>query len=120
LIYYRGLLYALMDNGVLVCHDGATGQENYRKRLGGNCNSSPIASDGHLFANNNDGQTFVVEAGPAFKLVATNNRGERVTASPAILGGQLIYRADSMLWRADHEDGDCSSPIGKSPAGFYD
>src|SRR5207248_7582783 len=46
LLYYRGLVYALMDNGVLVCWDGQTGQEHYRERLGGACNSSPIASDG--------------------------------------------------------------------------
>ena len=35
LLYYRGLLYALMDNGVLVCLDGKTGKEIYRERLGG-------------------------------------------------------------------------------------
>ena len=44
LLYYRGLLYALMDNGILVSFDGKTGKEHYRERLGGACNSSPIAS----------------------------------------------------------------------------
>ena len=39
LLYYRGLLYALMDNGVLVCLDGKTGKEHYRQRLGGGCNT---------------------------------------------------------------------------------
>ena len=42
-LHYRGLLYVLMDNGVLACLDGKTGNELYRKRLGGACNSSPIA-----------------------------------------------------------------------------
>jgi outer membrane protein assembly factor BamB len=95
-----------MDNGVLMCHDGATGQENYRKRLGGNCNSSPIASDGHIYLGNNYGQTFVVEAGATFKLVATNTLGERITASPAISGRQLIYRTDSTLWCIGRTGGD--------------
>ena len=45
-LYYRGLLYALMDNGVLVCLDGKTGDELYRERLSAACNSSPVASDG--------------------------------------------------------------------------
>jgi outer membrane protein assembly factor BamB len=98
LLYYRGLLYALLDNSVLVCLDGRSGQEQYRKRLGGNCNSSPVAGDGHLFLSNNDGQTFVVEAGPNFKLLATNGLEEWITASPAISDGQLIYRTDSTLW----------------------
>ena len=98
LLYYRGLLYALMDNGVLVCLDGKTGKEHYRQRLGGNCNSSPVASDGHIYVSNNDGTTFVVRAGATFELLAQNELGERITASPAISGDELIYRTDSHLY----------------------
>jgi outer membrane protein assembly factor BamB len=98
LLYYRGLVYALMDNGVLVCLDGRTGQEHYRERLGGACNSSPIASDGHTYLSNNDGTTFVVRAGKEFALLATNKLGERITASPAISGNQMIYRTDSHVY----------------------
>ena len=98
LLYYRGLLYALMDNGVLVCLDGKTGKEHYRHRLGGDCNSSPVASDGHIYMSNNDGKTFVVRAGTTFELLAQNELGERITASPAISGDELIYRTDSHLY----------------------
>jgi outer membrane protein assembly factor BamB len=98
LLYYRSLLYALMDNGVLVCLDGKTGAEHYRERLGGNCNSSPIASDGRIYVSNNDGKTFVVQAGNQFELLATNNLGERITASPAISGDRLIHRTDGHLY----------------------
>ncbi|MDB5384447.1 MAG: pvaA 3 [Planctomycetaceae bacterium] len=98
LLYYRGLLYSLMDNGVLVCLDGKTGVELYRERLGGNCNSSPIASDGRIYLSNNDGKTFVVQAGPQFQLLATNDLGERISASPAVSGNDLIYRTDSHLY----------------------
>ncbi len=97
LLYYRGLLYVLMDNGVLVCFDGQTGQEHYRQRLGGDCNSSPVASDGRIYLSNNDGQTFVVKAGTKFELLATNTLSERITSSPAISGNELIYRTDSHL-----------------------
>jgi outer membrane protein assembly factor BamB len=97
-LYYRGLLYAPMDNGVLVCLDGKTGEELYRERLGVACNSSPIASDGHVFLSDNDGKTFVVEAGSEFKVLATNELGERISASPAITGNWLIYRTDSHLY----------------------
>ena len=98
LLYYRGLVYAWMDNGVLVCLDGKTGEELYRERLGAAANSSPVASDGHLFVSDNDGKTFVVRAGREFKLLATNQLGERITASPAITGNWLIYRTDSHLY----------------------
>jgi outer membrane protein assembly factor BamB len=98
LLYYRGLVYALMDNGVLVCLDSRTGEEHYRERLGGACNSSPIANDGRIYLSNNDGSTFVVQAGKAFRLLSTNKLGERITASPAISGNDLIYRTDSHLY----------------------
>jgi outer membrane protein assembly factor BamB len=98
LLYYRGLVYAWMDNGVLVCLDGKTGEERYRERLGVACNASPIASDGHVFLSDNDGNTFVVQAGSEFRLLATNPLGERISASPAITGNWLIYRTDSDLY----------------------
>jgi outer membrane protein assembly factor BamB len=99
LLYYRGLLYVLMDNGVLRCLDGATGKELYRERLGGDFNSSPIAGDGRIYLSNNDGRTFVVAAGREFKLLATNELGERITASPAVVSKTIIYRTDSHLYR---------------------
>jgi outer membrane protein assembly factor BamB len=98
LLYYRGLLYALMDNGSLVCLDGKTGEELYTERLGAACNSSPVASDGHVFLSDNKGKTFVVKAGREFKLLATNSLAERITASPAITDSWLIYRTDSHLY----------------------
>jgi len=98
LLYYRGLLYALMDNGVLICLDGKNGKEYYRQRLGGDCNSSPIASDGRIYVSNNEGKTFVVRVGTKFELLEMNDLGERLTASPAISGSHLIYRTDSLLY----------------------
>jgi outer membrane protein assembly factor BamB len=97
-VYYQSLLYVLMDNGVLACLDGKTGEEVYRVRVGGACNSSPIASGGYVYLSDNDGITYVVKAGRKFELVATNKLGERITASPAIAGDQLFYRTDSHLY----------------------
>ena len=97
-LYYRGLLYALMDNGVLVCLDANSGEEQYRERLGAACNSSPIGCNGKIYVSDNDGKTFVVLAGKEFKLLATNELGERISASPAITGNWLIYRTDAHLY----------------------
>ena len=60
-----------------------------------------VASDGRIYFSNNDGQTCVVKAGTKFELLATNNLGERITASPAISGNALIYRTDSNLYCID-------------------
>ena len=97
-LYYRGLLYALMDNGVLACLDGKTGEELYRERIAGDCNSSPVAANGRLYMSDNDGKTYVIQAGRELRILATNELGERITASPAITGDWLIYRTDSRLW----------------------
>ena len=43
--------------------DGKSGEELYRERLGATCNSSPIASDGHIFLSDNEGKTFSGNAG---------------------------------------------------------
>lgn len=51
-----------------------------------------------MFVSNNDGITFVVKAGTEFELMATNELGERITASPAITGDALVYRTDSHLY----------------------
>jgi len=100
LLYYQKLLYVLKDNGVLVCLDGRTGEEHYRERLGegGECNSSPVASDGKVYVSNIKGTTFVIRSGTKFDVLATNNLGERISASPAISGDALIYRTDTHLF----------------------
>ncbi len=98
LLHYRGIVYAMMDDGILVALDGKTGKEHYRERLKGTFNSSPVAGNGHVYVSNNDGTTFVLKAGPEFEVVATNELGERITASPAVTGDAMIYRTDSRLF----------------------
>jgi outer membrane protein assembly factor BamB len=102
LLYYRGLLYALNENGVLVCLDGKTGEQQYEQRLGASCNSSPVAGNGHIYLSDNEGSTFVVRAGQTYGLIAKNDLGERITASPAISGNRLIYRTDSHVYCIGH------------------
>jgi outer membrane protein assembly factor BamB len=105
LLVYQGHVYSWMDNGVLACLEAATGRERYRQRLGGEANSSPVAAAGRIYVSNTLGQTFVVRAGPKFELLATNDLEERITASPALLGNQLLLRTDSHLWLLGEEAG---------------
>ena len=65
---------------------------------GGECNSSPVARDGRVYVSNIKGTTFVIRAGTKFEVLATNNLGERISASPAISGDALIYRTESQLF----------------------
>jgi hypothetical protein len=46
-----------------------------------------------------DGDTFVVQAGPEFKLLGKNSLNEMALATPAVAGGSLILRTQSKLYR---------------------
>ena len=98
---YRGLLYVLANNGVLDAYDLATGKETYRQRLplvGSGFSASPVAADGKIYLSNEDGEMLVIEAGDAFKHIATNSMGETLMATPAISEGMLLVRGASTLF----------------------
>jgi outer membrane protein assembly factor BamB len=98
---YRGVLYVLANNGVLDAYDLETGKEVYRQRLplvGSGYSSSPVAADGKIYLSNEDGEMLVVEAGAAFKLIATNSMGEMLMATPALSEGVMYVRALSTLF----------------------
>jgi len=95
-LIYGGHLYVLSNQGVLDCYDLQTGAEIYRQRLphkGGGFSASPVAADGKLYLSGEDGEMFVVRAGPKFELLATNPLGELLMATPAISSGMLFVRA---------------------------
>jgi outer membrane protein assembly factor BamB len=100
-LFLGGQLYVLANNGVFDAYDPATGQEIYRQRLplvGSGFSASPVAADGKIYLANEDGEILVVEAGPAFKLIATNSMGETVMATPALSQGVMFVRGSSSLF----------------------
>jgi outer membrane protein assembly factor BamB len=94
-LVYRGYFYTNENNGLLVCYDAETGELVYRARIGGTggaYSASPIASDGRLYFTTEEGETFVVEAGPEYRLLAKNRVEGVVLSTPAASGGLLVIR----------------------------
>jgi len=94
-VVYGDQLYVLLNNGVLAAYKVATGERVYQERLGGTGGSfsaSPVAADGKLYLTSEDGDVFVVKAGPTYELLAKNSMGEIVMATPAISDGIIIVR----------------------------
>ena len=94
-LVYRGYFYTNENNGLLVCYDAATGELVYRARIGGTggaYSASPIAADGRLYFTTEEGETFVVEAGPEYRLLAKNRVEGVVLSTPAASGGLLVIR----------------------------
>jgi outer membrane protein assembly factor BamB len=99
-VAYRGYLYVLKNQGILVCHDVRTGEVKYEQRLPGatsGFSASPVAADGRLYLPSEDGDVLVVKAGPVFELLGVNPMGQPLMATPAIAGGIMLVRGERDL-----------------------
>jgi outer membrane protein assembly factor BamB len=101
-IIHGDLLYLVNDmQSILTVLEAKTGTPVYQDRLGEerkeSFSSSPIAVGNKLFFTNDDGETFVVEAGRTFRLLRVNRLNARVLASPALVDGVWYWRTDREL-----------------------
>jgi outer membrane protein assembly factor BamB len=97
----NGLGYFCFDTGVLSVYKMATGERQYQQRLGGGTSgftSSPVAAGDHLYITNEEGHSYVLALGAEYKLLAENEIGETVMATPAISGGALYMRGAKHLF----------------------
>jgi hypothetical protein len=96
-------LYMLFDRGFLSCYDAKTGKSIYEKqRLSGShgFTSSPWAYDDKIFCLDENGVTFVIQSGPAFKLLHKNqlDDDDMGMATPVVLGDKLLIRTSARLY----------------------
>ena len=100
-LIYREHLYILQNQGILDCYELRSGKEVYRGRIphqGSGFSGSPVAADGLIYLPSEDGEVFVVRAGPELELVAQNSMGELLMSTPAISDGVLFIRAHRHLY----------------------
>lgn len=102
-LVYGNYYYTLLDRGFILCNDARTGQQIYpRQRISSEASgftASPWAHNGKIFLLSEDGDTFVVQAGPEFKLLGKNTLNEMSLATPAIVRGSIILRTQTKLYR---------------------
>jgi outer membrane protein assembly factor BamB len=93
-VIYGGYLYTLAINGIVTAYHPLTGQRAFRGRvgLGGAFSASPVAADGRLYVASEDGEVYVVAAGPGLTQIAKNDMKEVIMATPAISDGLIILR----------------------------
>jgi outer membrane protein assembly factor BamB len=96
---YQNKIYTIRNGGILTCMDAATGQLVYRGRVGtpGAYFSSPVAANGRLLVASGDGVVSVLGTGDRLEILAHNDLGEGILATPAIVGGVLYIRTSSNL-----------------------
>jgi outer membrane protein assembly factor BamB len=85
----------------LTCLDAKTGKVVYeggRIPVPASFTASPVAFDGKILLTSEDGDTYVIKAGPKHEVLATNSVGEPVYASPAISDGMIFIRGEKNLY----------------------
>jgi len=98
LVHIKPWLFAIQDNGMASCQKAETGEVVWQERVGGGFSASPVAADGRIYLLDNNGDTTVIEAGPAYKVLAKNTLGEPTQASMAVSNGRIYIRTEKTLW----------------------
>ncbi len=100
-IIYGEYLYLLTDNGIVTCVDVSTGEVKYeggRPPKPSRFFGSPVAFGGFVALTSEEGDTYLVKAGPAFEIAKINAIGEQVWSSPAIANGRIYIRGAKHLF----------------------
>jgi outer membrane protein assembly factor BamB len=94
-------LYMVDDGTRVTCVDIKTGQPLWGPERAGEgiVSASPLLAAGRIYFTNEEAVTFVVSAGPEFKLLATNKLDEAKTLSSfAVSNNQLFLRTATHLY----------------------
>jgi len=100
-ILYGDYVYLVSDNGIVTCLDPKTGAVKYeggRVPVPARFMGSPVAFGGFVALTSQDGDTFMLKAGPQHEVVRTNAVGEPVMSSPAIANGRIYIRGQKHLF----------------------
>jgi outer membrane protein assembly factor BamB len=94
-------LYLTSDGGIMTCLDAKTGAVVYeggRPPTPATFRASLAAFGDRLLQTSEDGETFVIRAGPKHEVLHTNSIGEPVWSSPALAGGTIYIRGAEHLF----------------------
>ncbi len=93
------LLFTVTEKGGIArCLVARTGEEIWRKRVGGSYWASPLVADGKIYFSSKEGRISVISAEREFQLVAENRLDASFVASPAVAGNALILRSEKHLY----------------------
>jgi outer membrane protein assembly factor BamB len=94
-------LYLFTDTGITTCLDARTGTVVYeggRVPVPATFRASAVSFGDKFLMTSEDGDTFVVRAGPRHEVLRTNSLGEPIWASPALANGTIYIRGEKHLF----------------------
>lgn len=95
----NGLVFMANNDGVAMCLDAATGEEQWKQRLASPVRASPLVAGERVYFLGKDGKAFVVAASREYKLIEQPDLEEEIIASPAAAGDNLYVRTKVKLYR---------------------
>jgi outer membrane protein assembly factor BamB len=93
----NGRLYTANDTGIMSCLDAATGKLIYLERISDQFSASPIVAGDLLYFPAESGITYVVRASNSLDVIARNDLGAPILASPAVVDGCILLRTEDEL-----------------------
>lgn len=100
-LIYRGRVYTIKKGGLLSCIDLGSGDpvhETKRLGLGGEYYATPVAAGDRIFIGAERGTMFAISADGESTVLARNDLGEGICATPAIVDDTLYVRTAKHLW----------------------
>ncbi len=101
-VLYRDLIYFTKSReGILFAVDAKTGKTLIdQTRLDGiqSIYASLVAADDKIYVSGREGVTAVLEYGPQLKILASNDLGEPIDATPALVGDEIFIRGHQHLF----------------------
>jgi outer membrane protein assembly factor BamB len=99
-------VYLMSDTGIVTCLDLESGKVVYeggRVPVPATFTASPVAFGDVILLTSEDGDTFVLKAGPTHEVIRTNSVDEPVYASPALSNGVIFIRGAQHLFAIGDE-----------------
>jgi outer membrane protein assembly factor BamB len=96
-----GLVYTVKNGGILTTLAVETGEVVKMARVGNapaSYSASPIATGGRIYLANEDGIVFVLKSGKDWEVIASNDLGEPIYATPALSQGRIYVRGAKSLF----------------------
>ena len=100
-LFYEGRVYTMKNGGLASCYDAKTGKVFYQdERVGapGDYYSSAVAAAGNIYVASQNGVVVVLRAGEQFEVLARNELGEQIMATPAIVDGKIYLRTEKQFF----------------------
>jgi outer membrane protein assembly factor BamB len=100
-LLYKGVYYMVKDGGIITSLDPATGEllkEGRSRDALGEYYASPVAAEDKLFLASSEGKVTVLKAEAKWEVLAVNDMGEEIHATPALSGGRIYVRTHGALY----------------------